>query len=61
MSSVEQAKLRTTQNEKISSLKSEKAKQMKNDAEGKINATLLENQKLQMEIEEEKKLLARER
>ena len=61
MSSVEQAKLRTTQNEKISSLKFEKAKQMKNDAEGKMNATLLGNEKLQMEIEEEKKLLELER
>ena len=61
MSSVEQAKLRTTQNEKISSLKLEKLKQMKNDAEGKMNASLLENEKVQMEIEEVKKMLARER
>ena len=61
MSSLEQAKHRTAQKEKISSLKSEKVKQMKKEAEGKLNATMFENKDLQMKIEEQKKMLALER
>ena len=61
MSSLEHSKQRTTQNEKIISLKSERVKQLSDDAKAKFNATQLENEKLHMEIEEEKKLFGRER
>ena len=51
MSSLEHSKQRTTQNEKIISLKSERVKQLSDDAKAKFNATQLENEKLHMEIE----------